>query len=177
MKAHGHTLFFQVLCCAVGAALALPISVPGADETPLPSRALPPNQSPQLVDLPTVLRLAGAQNIDVQIARERIAAAEANRELALWQIFPSISPGVTYRRHDNLIQDVTGNIVEVHKQAYTVGPALAAQLDLGEAIYRNLAAKQSVKAAEFGRDTQRQESMLAALDAYLGLLRAKRPRG
>src|SRR5438067_2345901 len=38
-----------------------------------------------LIDLPTVLRLAGAQNLDVQIAVQKLAEARANRESALWQ--------------------------------------------------------------------------------------------
>jgi len=38
------------------------------------------------IDLPTVLRLAHARNLDIQIARERLAEAEANRAAAIWQV-------------------------------------------------------------------------------------------
>src|SRR5437867_5252894 len=84
------------------------------------------------IDLPTVLRLAGAQNLDVQIARQRLAEAKANHQSTVWQFFPWISPGVGYRRHDDLIQDVAGNVIEVHKESYAVGPTIAAQVDIGD---------------------------------------------
>src|SRR5437899_2820968 len=95
-----------------------------------------------LIDLPSTLQLAGEQNLDVQIARQRLAEARANYESSLWQFFPWISPGVSYRRHDNLIQNVEGKILDVHKESYTVGPSLSGQLDVGDAIYKNLAARQ-----------------------------------
>src|ERR1044072_3625065 len=90
------------------------------------------------IDLPSALQLAGAQNLDLQIARQKLAEARANYESSLWQFFPWIGPGVSYRRHDNLIQNVEGKMIEAHKDSYTVGPSLSGQLDLGDAIYKNL---------------------------------------
>lgn len=126
-----------------------------------------------VIDLPTTLQLAGARNLDVQIAREKLAEAKANNESAVWQFFPAIVPGVGYRRHDNLIQDVAGNVVDVHKDSYTIGPTLAAQLDLGDAIYKKLAAHQFVIAAEFMLESQRQESVLTAVRGYFDLAKAQ----
>src|SRR6266850_572869 len=82
------------------------------------------------IDLPTALRLANAQNLDIQIARERLKEAKANHESAVELFFPWISPGAVYRRHENRIQDVVGNIIDADKQSYTVGGSLTAQLDL-----------------------------------------------
>ncbi len=56
-----------------------------------PSRATTNNVYP--IDLPTALRLANAQNLDIQIARERLKEAKANHESAVEQFFPWISPG------------------------------------------------------------------------------------
>jgi outer membrane protein TolC len=126
-----------------------------------------------VIDLPTVLQLAGARSLDIQIAREKLAEARANRESSVWQFFPSITPGVGYRRHDNLIQDVQGNIVDVHKDSYTVGPVIGGQLDIGDAVYKNLASRQLVKAAEWGLESQRQDSILAAVLGYFDLAKAQ----
>ena len=63
-------------------------------------------------------------------------------------------------------------MLEVHKEAYSVGPALTAQLDLGDAIYGRLAARQLVKAADYGLETQRHESLLASAQAYFDLCKA-----
>src|SRR5262249_52783590 len=57
------------------------------------------------IDLPTALRLAGAQNLDVKIAQSRLAEAKANYTSALSQFFPWIAPGAAFRRHENQIQD------------------------------------------------------------------------
>ena len=124
------------------------------------------------VDLLTVLRLAGAQNLDIQIARERLAEARANYGSAVLQFFPTLSPGISYRRHDDNIQDVAGNIFEVHKQSYAPGATLGAQVDLGDAIYKQLAAKQLVRAADHAIEAQRQESTAMAAQLYFDLLAA-----
>src|SRR6185436_12114163 len=59
-----------------------------------------------VIGLAETLRLAGARNLDIQIARQRLAEAKANYQSSLWQFFPWLSPGVAYRRHDDLIQNV-----------------------------------------------------------------------
>jgi outer membrane protein TolC len=139
----------------------------------LPAFAQPLNTTNILaVDLPSVLQLAGARNLDIQLAREKLAEAKANNESALWNFFPSITPGFGYRRHDNLTQNVEGRILEVHKESYSLGPTVNFQLDIGDAIYKNLAANQLVKAANFGLESQRQDSVLTAAAAYFDLAKA-----
>src|SRR5689334_13324280 len=74
------------------------------------------------IDLPTALRLAGAQNLDIQIARERLREAQANRRSALEQFFPWVAPGVQYHRRDGLAQAVpAGTISEAHFDSYSPG--------------------------------------------------------
>src|SRR5947207_12722266 len=125
------------------------------------------------IDLPTALRLANAQNLDIQIARERLKEGKANRESAVELFLPWISPGAVYRRHENRIQDVVGNIIDADKQSYPVGGAITAQMDLGDAIYKSLAAKQLVNAADHALESQRQDSTLAAAQGYYDLAKAK----
>jgi outer membrane protein TolC len=148
------------------ASVALPAAFSAVDT---PAAMKPPNP----IDLPTALQLAGAQNLDIALAKEKLTEAKASQESAKWQFMPWVAPGISYRRHDNLIQDVAGNIVNVHKEAFTYGPTLTAQLDLGDAIYKNLAAKQLVKAAQFELEGQRQESILAAAQGYFDLAKAQ----
>ena len=126
-----------------------------------------------LIDLPTALRLANAQNLDIQIARERLKEARANHESAGELFFPWISPGAVYRRHENRIQDVVGNIIDADKHSYTVGGGLTGQMDLGDAIYKSLTARQLVNAADHGLESQRQDSTLAAAQGYYDLAKAQ----
>ena len=121
-----------------------------------------------LIDLPTALRLAGAQNLDVRLARERLAEARALNQSALLQFFPWLSAGIVYRRHDNL-QNTEGVIEEVHKQSYAPGGALVSQLDLGDAIYNKLAARQLEHASEHALEAQRQDTVATAAQGYFDL--------
>jgi outer membrane protein TolC len=125
------------------------------------------------IDLLTVLRLAGAQNLDVAIARERLAEARANYGSAVTQFFPTLTPGIGYRRHDDNIQDVSGNVFEVHKQSYAPGATIGAQIDFGDALYKQLATKQLVRAADQAIDAQRQESTATSAQLYFDLLAAQ----
>jgi outer membrane protein TolC len=121
------------------------------------------------IDLPTALRLAGAQNLDVQLARERLVEAKAIHAQAIAQFFPWISPGVGYRRHDDKIQDVEGNIIDVHKYSYAPGATFGVQWDIGDALYRSLASKQMEHAAAHALETERQDVVLAAATGYFEL--------
>src|SRR5215471_4684454 len=124
------------------------------------------------IDLPTVLRLAHARNLDIQIAQERLEEAQANQEEAIWQALPWVSPGVIYRNHQGLIQDVVGNIIEAHKESYAVGPTSNLQLDVGDTLYKNLVARQLTKAARYAVAAQTQDSVFSAVEDYFDLLRA-----
>lgn len=131
------------------------------------------NGGPSPIDLPTVLRLAGAQNLDIQIARQQLKEAEANRSSALEQFFPWLAPGVAYHRRDGLAQGVpSGVVTDANYQSYYPGATVAAQMDLGDAIYKSLAAKQLVKASDQALEAQRQDSALGAALAYFDLARA-----
>ncbi len=125
------------------------------------------------IDLPTALRLAGAQNLDVQIAQAKLAEARANRQSAVAQFFPWLAPGLAYRQHDDTIQDVAGNLIDVNKHATAPGVALTAQVDLGDALYKSLAARQVAHAAAFGVEAQRQDAVLAAAQNYFELVLAQ----
>jgi outer membrane protein TolC len=125
------------------------------------------------IDLPTALRLADAQNVDVQIARARIAEARANKDSALEKFFPWLGVGAGYRRHEGRIQDVAGDVFDADKQSYNAGGTFTAQLELGDAIYQSLAAKQQLHAADFALDSQRQDSTLAAALGYMDLVNAR----
>src|ERR1017187_7261231 len=136
------------------AASALAVSLCSID-------AQPTNYAPYLIDLPTALQLAGAQNLDIQLARERLSEVQANRQSAVEQFFPWIAAGAVYHRRDGVAQAVpAGTISDAHYQSYNPGGALTAQMDLGDAIYKSLAAKQLVKASDQAWEAQRQDELL-----------------
>ncbi len=130
-----------------------------------------------LIDLPTVLRLAHAQNLDVQMAREKLAEARADNESASLKFFPWLTAGIAYRRHDGQIQSTEGDILTVNKQSYAPGAALVGQWDLGDAIYQKLAAKQLETAADHALEAQRQDTVELAARGYFDLSFAQAATG
>jgi outer membrane protein TolC len=132
------------------------------------------NRAEQPIDLPTTLRLAGAQNLDVQLARERLNETQASRQSALEQFFPWIAPGISFHRRDGVAQAVpSGVISDAHYQSYSPGVSLTAQIPIGDAIYNSLAAKQLVKASGEALETQRQDAILLAAQSYFELVKGR----
>lgn len=127
------------------------------------------NASP--INLPTVLKLASADNLDVKLAQEKITEAKANHVNAISKFLPWISVGVTYRQHEGLLQSADGTLIDAKKKSTTTGPTLTAQIDLGDAWFSTLAAKQAVVAAEAAHSAQQQDSAFAAVNAYFDLLK------
>jgi outer membrane protein len=124
------------------------------------------------IDLPVVLKLAGAQSIDVEIAEARLREARAAVDSSTWALFPTISPGVGYRNHTGQAQSFAGPVSDVNKESVNAGATLFLSLDLGEAVYRRLAAKQTAQAAAHGLAAQRQQTVLQATLAYFDLAKS-----
>jgi outer membrane protein TolC len=127
----------------------------------------------QPIDLPTALRLAGANSIEVQIARERVNEARAAHDSARARFFPFIAPGIVVRRHDENIQAVNGPILDADKQSLGASIALNAQLDLGETYFQNLIARQLVRSSEAALAGRQREVVFRAADGYFALTRAR----
>jgi outer membrane protein TolC len=126
------------------------------------------------IDLASTLRLAGARNLDIQIARERGKEAQAHYQSAVEQFFPWVAPGIGYHRRDGMAQAVpAGTVSETDFESYGAGAGAVAQVAVGEAIYKTLAARQLVKASEGAFEAQRQDSTLGAAQGYFELAKAK----
>jgi outer membrane protein TolC len=126
------------------------------------------------IDLPTALRLAGAQNLEVQIASQRLSEARARRLSAVLRFLPWLAPGLQYHRHDGRAQAVpAGTVAEGHFQSLAPGITVTVQLALGEAIYGYLAARQTSHASRRALEARRQDATLSAALAYFDLARAR----
>jgi outer membrane protein TolC len=126
----------------------------------------------QPIDLPTTLRLAGANNIDLALVREALVQAEAQNDAATLSFFPSISGGVGYSKHNGAIQDVSGNILDANKQLRSTIGGISSQVNLGDAIFQKLAANRLQSAAEYSVDAGRNVTLFTAASAYLDLVAA-----
>jgi outer membrane protein TolC len=134
-------------------------------------------RAPQPITLDAAMRLAGARNLEIQIARQRLMESEANELLAIERFFPALTPGVQFRRHENNIQTVEVHIINADKEQFTAGVTVGAEIDIGEAIYRTLAARQLVRAAAHSVGAHEQESIYRAAIAFFDLAKAHAASG
>lgn len=160
----------------------LPPPRPAPD--PPPGTILGPGEYP--IDLGTALRLAGAENPELLLARQRVVEATALRQLAVAQILPNINAGTNYDGHRGVLQQDNGNILKVNRDSLYLGlgasavgggtvtiPGLNYNLNVGDAWFGFLAARQRVTTAGAAADAVRNDVLLRVCLAYLDLLRAE----
>jgi outer membrane protein TolC len=151
------------------------------------------DQEIQPIDLAAALRLCGARDLDVAIARARMAAAAADLQhaRALW--LPSIFIGPNWIRHDGQAQVVEGPVRTISKSSLFLGataaggssitgpvpaggPApvtgLTTVLRISDAIFLPLAARQIVDARRAGIRTAANDALLGTAESYMELQRA-----
>jgi outer membrane protein TolC len=157
----------KTLCASLALALACNAAI-GQEAAEQPAAA--PSTYP--VDLPTVLRLAGARNLDVQLARTVVDEAHANYTSAVEGFLPSIIPGASYLHHRGTDQRVEGPLVDVTKHSESAGVSAAAQVPVGDAIFRSLQSRQLIAAADAGQAAQEQDTGLQAAQQYFNLVNA-----
>lgn len=126
--------------------------------------------APVHVDLPTVMKLAGANNDEIQLARAKHTETLAESKLAWQRFWPALTLGAGYRRADGNVQDIAGAVFNVSKQHYTVGPNLMIDWSPGDMYYSALAAKQKALAAEQLAEKARRDIITQATGRYYDLL-------
>ena len=127
----------------------------------------------ETIDLATALRLGGANNLDIEFARNALRQAEAKHAETRNKFFPWFTAGAGYRRLDGNTQDTPGNISDVSKQSYQAGLGIVGEVRIGEAIYQNLAAKQRAAAASHAVESTRRNLAAEISAAYFDLLKAQ----
>ena len=160
----------------------------GRSEIPLPGpppeTILQPGEFP--IDLGSALRMGGAENPELLLARERIAEATAVRQLAVAQLLPNLNLGTNLNLHRGALQQANGNILNVNRDSLYVGmganavgagtvniPGLNYNLNIGEAWYGCLIARQRVVVTEAVAIATRNDVLLRVSLAYLALLQAE----
>ena len=128
---------------------------------------------PYPIDLATTLRLAGAQNLDVQLARNAVEEARANYTSAIEKFVPALVPSASYLHHSGRTQAVDGTVVDVTKHSDTTGIGVTAQIPVGDAIFSTLQSRQLLTAADAASTARERDSALLAAQQYFDLVRAR----
>lgn len=155
-----------------------------------PGTPLVPGQAILPIDLPAALRLAGARDLDVAIARQRVAEALGELQLARSFWLPSLFFGPNWIRHDGTAQVVEGPVRHISKSSLFMGGTLAlgngvtgpipaggpaplgsltSVLRISDAIFYPLAARQEVEANRAAVASATNDALLGLSEAYLDL--------
>lgn len=157
-------------------------AIPEAPSTVLRSAVSP-------IDLVTALRLAGTENPELRIARQRVVEATAFRQLAATQVLPNLNLGTNYNLHRGALQQSNGNILRVDRDALYVGlganavgagtvnvPGLNYNLNIGSAWYGFLASRQQATTVRLTATGVENDVQLRVALAYTDLVRAEARR-
>lgn len=168
---------------SVGPDAKLPPPKPLSTPEPPPGTILGPGENP--IDLGTALRLAGAENPELLLARQRTTETVALRQLAAAQLLPNLNLGANYDLHRGNLQQSGGSVIGVNRDALYVGlganavaagtvniPGLNYNLNVGEAWFGYLATRQRIATARAAADAVRNDVLLRVCLGYLELLRA-----
>jgi outer membrane protein TolC len=175
-------------CVALALVVALPLAAqppdrrPAAPPTatvrpvgqespvPQPARVRPGPQTTYPIDLPTALRLADANNPTVGLARARVreAVAQFDRVRVAW--VPTLAMGPTFFYHGGVDQNRRGDIFTVSRGYYTLGIGPTLRVDLSDALYLPLVARQGVRAANAQALAVGNATQLDVALAYLDLV-------
>jgi outer membrane protein TolC len=151
---------------------------------PSPPSILPPEV--REIDLNTALRLAGVENPELNLARQRVVEAAAFRQLAAAQILPTLNYGGNYDSHTGALQQSNGNILSVNRSAVYVGaganavaagtvniPGVFLGGNISQGIFAYLTTRQVVVQRQFASLAIRNQVFLRVAVAYAELLRAE----
>jgi outer membrane protein TolC len=166
-------------------ALPQPKKVPaGAEARPRPPSLLAPALQP--IDLASALRLAGVQNPEILLAREAVAQAVAERQLAAAQLLPTINAGTSFDDHTGPLQRANGQIIKVNRDSLYGGlgagavgagtvtiPGVVWDGNVSEGIFAGLVSRQVVRQRELASVAVRNNVLLQVVEAYLDLLQAE----
>jgi outer membrane protein TolC len=137
------------------------------------------------LDLPTALGLTQGQNPRVAFAQAQIAQSLAVHDAARALWLPSIRAGMNYNKHENRLQDVEGNNIQVSRGAAFGGfganavgasspgvPGVYAYFHTTDAIFQRRITGYALEAREFQATAVTNDQLLETALAYLALLEA-----
>jgi outer membrane protein TolC len=146
------------------------------------SQAVPPTPAEQVLDLPSVLGLAGVTNPTIALAVEAVEASLAEQLQARALLLPTLNAGASFDLHRGNLQTSRGVIERVDRQslyagagAFAVGagtvtiPGVWASAHLADAVFEPQAAGARVVGRRFDSLATRNRVLLDVVTGYFAL--------
>jgi outer membrane protein TolC len=168
------------------AAADQPLYDPVAGDIPAQLQTELADQRSISIDLGAALRLAGVENPEVVLSRQRVEAVVAQQQFAAAQVLPTLNLGSNYDKHTGLLQQSSGNILNVDRSALYVGaganavaagtvsiPGLYYNLNLSDSIYDYFVLRQRAEQSRHESRAVENQVLLEVALAYTDLLGAE----
>jgi outer membrane protein TolC len=147
---------------------------------------VPPAVKDRLINLPTALQLAEAENPTIALGRQAIVEALALQTAARGMLLPTLNAGSNYHLHQGVLQTSFGQIRNLNEQSIYVGggartlaaetvaiPAVRIFSHLGDALFAPLAAAQMVCSRSADSVAIQNAMLLTVVRRYLELAMAE----
>lgn len=146
-----------------------PTEVPAGERAAtVPAPAVP--AVPKTIDLTTALRVAAGGHLDILEARSRVREAEGRASSADGYLLPVLGVGGAVSNQRGTLQSSFGQLQEGNFYTVTAMGTIRLSANVGESIYRDLAAHRSVEASEGYELAQIQRTLLDVSVGYLALV-------
>lgn len=125
------------------------------------------------VDLPAVVRVATAQNLDIRVARQEVEATRGQLESTVGAAFPALVPTAMFDAVRGTVRATEGDLVGVGFNTFQ--PAIAAQwvLNPGRVAYETIAARKRLSTSEHLEQAVILETLRTAAVRYYDLVLAQ----
>jgi outer membrane protein TolC len=146
------------------------------EQSPVPTvgnASVPAGDQPLPIDLPSALRLAHLQALDIAIASQqwRAAGAQLQGAWALW--LPSVVAGSEYIYHTGPLQAADGTLSNSNRSSLYAGFAPLVTLTLTDAIFSPLAARQVARGQRANVQTVTNDTLRSVAVTYFDAQEAR----
>lgn len=112
------------------------------------SQVRPMYRELRAIDLPTVIRIASADNTDIRLARHAVEQAQGRLESSVGGAFPVLVPTALFEHVEGSVRATEGNIVGAGFNTFQPSIAMQWITNPGRVVYDILAAKKRLKASQ-----------------------------
>ena len=121
------------------------------------------------INLETVLKLAGANNLKIAEIKSKHNLAKAKARKAQEWVYPTLNPGFLLMNTVGNVQNAEGTFLDTDKNSFWAGAAITANWSIGKSSYNYLSSKQNIVTAEHWLQAERNQQILKAIQAYFEL--------
>lgn len=126
-----------------------PASQPSVEALHLDASTLRPMYREVLaVDLPTVVRVAAAENLEIRAAQQRVEAARGRLESTVGGAFPALVPTALFEHVEGAVRATEGVLVGVGFNTFQPAVAVQWAINPGKVVYDIVAAKKRLLATQ-----------------------------